>query len=226
MICQPVFVGADIELTLPDIQEANDNKYFVEVYNGSENDDYDVIVKDNAGNPLFTVKSRERMLYFPLGSTWESIVLSTQVFTDDSISGTGSYTDPLSVPKLYAHIGVTNDAPIQNNTNVPLLMDTWDLVIPEESLYSVHVTVEYNINNVQRDAIFRFDVNGATGININQESKDSSNNIFFTTFAFDTLQTGTNTIEFYASIENPQNTGQRVEVRSNRYTAQKIDEVS
>jgi len=130
------------------------------------------------------------------------------------------------IPKLYAHIGVTNNAPIENNTNVPVLFDTWDLVIPENGLYNVHVTVEYNINVVNRDAIFRFDVNGATGININQESKDLTNNIFFTTFAFDTLQAGTNTIEFYASIESPQNPSQRVEVKSNRYTAQKIDEVS
>ena len=99
-------------------------------------------------------------------------------------------------------------------------------MIPENGLYNVHVTVEYNINVVNRDAIFRFDVNGATGININQESKDLTNNIFFTTFAFDTLQAGTNTIEFYASIESPQNPSQRVEVKSNRYTAQKIDEVS
>ena len=225
VICQPVFVGADIELTLPDIQSANDNKYFVEVYNGSENDDYDVIVKDNSGNPLFTVKSRDRMLYFPLGNSWESIVLSAQVFTDDSISGTGAYTDPLSVPKLYAHKGVTNDAPIQNDTNVPLLIDTWNLNIPSEGLYNVHVTVEYNINIANRDAIFRFDVNGATGIEINQESKDATNNIFFTTFAFDTLQAGNNTIEFYASIENPIGSN-RVEIRSNRYTAQKIDELS
>jgi len=127
---------------------------------------------------------------------------------------------------LYAHVGVTNANPVQNNTDTPVLIDTWNLELPVEALYNVHVTVEYNINVVNRDAIFRFDVNGATGIEINQESKDATNNIFFTTFAFDTLQAGTNTIEFYASIENPQNPSQRVEVRGNRYTAQKIDELS
>ena len=226
VICQPVFAANDINLNLPDITAATEEKYFVEVYNGSENDDYDVIVKDSLGSIISNVASRDRVLYFPLGNTWESIVLSTQVFTDDSISGTGSYTDPLSVPKLYAHVGVTNDNPVQNNTNTPVLIDTWDLDLPVEALYNVHVTVEYNINVVNRDAVFRFDVNGATGININQESKDATNNIFFTTFAFDTLQAGVNTIEFYASIENPQNPSQRVEVRSNRYVARKIDELS
>ena len=129
------------------------------------------------------------------------------------------------IPKLYAHIGVTNANPVSNNTNVPLLIDTWDLVIPDDGLYSVHVTVEYNINTNNRDAIFRFDLNGSTGININQEGKDSTNNVFFTTFAFDDLNAGNNTIEFYASIENPQNNN-RVEVMGNRYTAQKIDSVS
>ena len=148
------------------------------------------------------------------------------LFTDDSIIGTGSPTNPLGVPKLYAHVGITNDNPVQNNTNTPVLIDTWDLDLPIEALYNVHVTVEYNINVINKDAIFRFDVNGATGININQESKDATNNIFFTTFAFDTLQAGVNTIEFYASIENPQNPSQRVEVRSNRYVARKIDELS
>ena len=226
VICQPVFAANDINLNLPDITAAIEEKYFVEIYNASVNDDYDVIVKDNLGSIVSNVASRDRVLYFPIGTSWESIVLSAQVFTDDSISGTGAYTDPLRVPKLYAHVGVTNDAPIENNTNVPVLFDTWNLVIPENGLYNVHVTVEYNINVVNRDAIFRFDVNGATGININQESKDLTNNIFFTTFAFDTLQAGTNTIEFYASIESPQNPSQRVEVKSNRYTAQKIDEVS
>ena len=225
VICQPVFASRNIELTLPDIQDANDNKYFVEVYNASENDDYDVIIKDNAGTALFSVKSRERMLYFPIGNSWESIVLSTQVFTDETITGTGSYSDPLSASKLYAHTGVTNDSPVSNATDTPLLVDTWNLTIPDDGLYNVHVTVEYNINTNSRDAIFRFDVNGSTGININQEGKDLTNNVFFTTFAFDNLTAGNNVIEFYASIESPQSNN-RVEVMSNRYTAQKIDVVS
>jgi len=131
------------------------------------------------------------------------------------------------IPKLYAHKGITvADPPFENNTSIPVLVDTWTLNVPEDGTYSISVTVEYNINNVQRDAIFRFDLNGATGININQESKDSTNKIFFTTFAIDDLTAGNNVIEFYASIENPQNAGQRIQVVSNRFTAQKVDELS
>jgi len=131
------------------------------------------------------------------------------------------------VPKLYAHKGITvADPPFENNTSTPVLADTWTLNIPEDGTYSISVTVEYNINNVQRDAIFRFDLNGATGININQESKDGTNKIFFTTFAIDDLTAGNNVIEFYASIENPQNADQRIQVVSNRFLAQKVDELS
>jgi hypothetical protein len=136
-----------------------------------------------------------------------------------------AFTDDL--PKLYAHKGITvADPPFENNTSIPVLVDTWTLNVPEDGTYSISVTVEYNINNVQRDAIFRFDLNGATGININQESKDSTNKIFFTTFAIDDLTAGNNVIQFYASIENPQNAGQRIQVVSNRFTAQKVDELS
>jgi hypothetical protein len=128
--------------------------------------------------------------------------------------------------KLYAHQGITlADPPFENDTNIPVLVDTWNLTIPSDGLYNVHVTVEYNINTNSKDAIFRFDLNGVTGININQEGKDQTNNIFFTTFAFDTLQAGNNVVEFYASIENPQGTN-KVSVLSNRYTAQKIDVLS
>jgi hypothetical protein len=40
------------------------------------------------------------------------------------------------------------------------------------------------------------------------------------------LTAGNNVIEFYASIENPQNTSQRVQVVTNRFLAQKVDELS
>ncbi len=128
---------------------------------------------------------------------------------------------------LFAHKGVTlADPPFENNTDIPALVDTWNLSIQSPGTYEIKVTVEYNINVISRDAIFRFDLNGVAGININQESKDATNVIFFTTFAFDELISGNNTIEFYASIENPQNLSQRVQVLSNRLTAQKIGGMS
>jgi len=128
------------------------------------------------------------------------------------------------VPKLYAHKGVTVDAPFTTSSNTAQLVDTWTLNVSEEALYNVVVTVEWKLNATNQDAVFRFDLNGATGIEINQEPKDPTNNVFLTTFAFDTLQAGQNTVEFYARKE--QNNANILTINSNRYTAQKIDELS
>jgi len=224
IICQPAFPPSDINMALPEIQAATNEKYFVEVYNASENDDYSVNIKDNAGIDIASMEPKDRLLFFPVGSAWESIVLSTQVFTDDTITGAGSYTDPLSVSKLYAHKGVTVDAPFTTSSNVAQLVDTWTLNVSEEALYNVVVTVEWKLNANNQDAVFRFDLNGVTGIEINQEPKDVTNNVFLTTFAFDTLQAGQNTVEFYARKE--QGNANVLTINSNRYTAQKIDVLS
>jgi len=128
------------------------------------------------------------------------------------------------IPKLYAHKGITADAPFTTSSNVAQLVDTWTLNVSEEALYNVVVTVEWRLSATNQDAIFRFDLNGATGIEINQEPKDATNNVFLTTFAFDTLQVGQNTIEFYARKE--QDNSNLLTINSNRYTAQKIDELS
>ena len=224
VICQPVFAANDINLNLPDITAAADEKYFVEIYNASVNDDYDVIIKDNTGTFITNVASRDRILFFPIGNTWENITLSTQVFTDETITGVGSYTDPLKVSRLYAHKGITVDAPFTTTSNVAQLVDTWTLNIPDQSLYNILVTVEWRLNATNQDAVFRFDLNGITGIEINQEPKDATNNVFLTTFAFDTLQQGNNTIELY--VRKEQNNSNTLTINSNRYTAQKIDELS
>jgi len=127
-------------------------------------------------------------------------------------------------PLLYAHTGVTYASPFTTTANTPQLVDTWTLNIPADSMYSILVTVEWQLSATNQDAIFRFDVNGATGIEINQEPKDSTNNVFFTTFAFDSLEEGSNTIEFYARKEA--SNSNVLTIKSNRYTAQKIDEMS
>ncbi len=127
---------------------------------------------------------------------------------------------------LYAHKGLTIlDTPFENDTNSPQLVDSWDLEVENAGTYNITVTVEYNVNTNSKDAIFRFDLNGQTGININQESKDPTNRVFFTTFAFDDLVAGNNLIEFYASIENPQGSN-KVTIYSNRFTAQKVNGLS
>jgi hypothetical protein len=159
----------------------------------------------------------------------QSDVLSLQSTRLQSVTGDGvDNTDPLnpviSYPKLYGHIGVTASSPFTTTSNAPQLVDTWNLNLPDASTYDVFVTVEWNLDDTSMDAILRFDVNGATGIEINQEPKDSSNSIFFTTFAITPLQAGLNVIEFYTRKENPN--GDVLTIISNRFTARKIDELS
>jgi len=135
-----------------------------------------------------------------------------------------AYASSNDIPKLYAHKGVVSDAPFKTTSNVAQLVDTWELNVSEAGLYNVFATVEWKLNATNQDAVFRFDLNGVTGIELNQEPKDSTNKVFLSTFVFDTLQAGQNTIKFYARKESEgTNT---LTISSNRCTAQKIDELS
>jgi len=125
---------------------------------------------------------------------------------------------------VYGHIGVTNDLPFVTSSNQFQDVDTWTIDIKQDGTYNIHVTVEWRLSATNQDAIFRFDVNGQTGIEINQEPKDGSNNIFFTTFALTELNAGINTIELKARKESSNSSN--LTINSNRYTAQKIDILS
>lgn len=284
IICQPAFSSNDITLTLPEVNSAFAAKYFLEVYNASINTAYDVMINDSLGAQVLSVKPQDRVLVFAVGSSWDFIILSSQFFSDNSITGVGSFSDPAKVaidgviesaarvfvspsqksvidnqsnintgdettatiqakrplktinnesiegvgniawPLLYGHIGVTNSSPFVTTSNVAQLADTWNLTLPDTDTYDVIVTVEWNLDDTGIDAIFRFDVNGLTGIETEQEPKDSSNRIFFTTFALTPLQAGSNTIELFVrkSVSN----GDDLTIFSNRYTARKIDVLS
>ncbi len=249
VVCKPVFQGSDINLTLPLVADADAQKYFVEVYNDSITNDFDVKVKDDQGGSLVNIKARERVLVYPVGNSWQFFTLSSSVFSDSSISGLGSFADPLGVnidgvqesssrkflsqaqsdaidniSLLYGHIGVTSDAPFTTTSDTAQLVDTWNLTLPDTDTYDVTVTVEWSLNAANQDAIFRFDVNSAVGFEINQEPKDTTNKIFFTTFALVGLQSGANTIEFFARKES--GNANTLTVYSNRFTAQKIDVLS
>ena len=143
-----------------------------------------------------------------------------KTINNESIEGAGNIAWPL----LYGHIGVTNSSPFVTTSNQPQLVDTWNLVLPDTDTYDVIVTVEWNLDDTGIDAIFRFDVNGATGIETEQEPKDSSNRIFFTTFALTPLQAGSNTIELF--VRKSLGNGDDLTIFSNRYTARKIDVLS
>jgi len=284
VICNPAFSGNSITLTLPDVIEASNDEYFVEVFNDLITGTFEVMVNDSLGAQIVSVKPLDRVLVFAVGNSWEYIILSSQFFSNNSITGVGSFSDPAKVnidgvdesasrvfvspsqrtvidnqsntntgdettatiqakrplktinnesiegagniawPLLYGHIGVTNSSPFVTTSNQPQLVDTWNLVLPDTDTYDVIVTVEWNLDDTGIDAIFRFDVNGATGIETEQEPKDSSNRIFFTTFALTPLQAGSNTIELF--VRKSVNNGDDLTIFSNRYTARKIDVLS
>ena len=124
----------------------------------------------------------------------------------------------------YGHIGITNANPYTTNSNVAQLVDTWNFDLLQTGFYDLHVAIEWSLNATNQDAVLRFDVNGATGIEINQEPKDITNKIFLTTFVLSELQKGLNTIEFYARKET-QNAS-ILTIFSTRFTARRINIIS
>ena len=124
----------------------------------------------------------------------------------------------------YGHIGITNDAPFTTTLDTPQLVDTWDFNLLLDGTYELSVAIEWGLNAVNQDAIFRFDVNGVQGITVNQEPKDATNRIFLTTFVLDNLSVGANRIEFFANKEND-NTN-ILTIYSSRFTARKITTLS
>jgi len=97
VIASPVFQNSDIKLTLPDITAAAADKYFCAIWNGSVNNDFVINVHDANDVFIAAVSAQERVLVFPLGSTWEKDFSSTYPFTDTSLSGSGKFSEPLSV---------------------------------------------------------------------------------------------------------------------------------
>ena len=106
------------------------------------------------------------------------------------------------VLNTFGHIGITNANPTEIDVNTPVLVDSWSFDILTPGTYKVEVAIEWGMNATNQDAIFRFDVNGATGLELNQEPKDPTNKVFLTTFVLLELNAGTNLIEFFGRKEN------------------------
>ena len=124
----------------------------------------------------------------------------------------------------FGHIGVTNANPVDIIVNTPVLVDTWNFNLFKQGYYDLHVAIEWSLNATNQDAVLRFDVNGVTGIEINQEPKDTNNKIFFSTFALQDLQQGANVIEFYARKEN--DNANTLTIYSTRFTARYVNIIS
>ena len=124
----------------------------------------------------------------------------------------------------YGHIGITNDSPFTTQSITPTLVDTWNFDLLVDGHYELSVAIEWNLDNPNNDGIFRFDVNGVQGINLNIEPKDATSRLFLTTFVLTDLNAGANKIEFYANKETANNN--ILTVYSSRFTAKKIQILS
>ncbi len=124
----------------------------------------------------------------------------------------------------YGHIGITYDNPLVTQSNVAIEADSWDFDLLIGGTYELSVAVEWGLQATNQDAIFRFDVNGATGLEINQEPKDTTNRIFLTTFVLTNLSEGLNNIKMF--IRKELDNTNRFTVYSTRFTASKIDIIS
>jgi len=127
---------------------------------------------------------------------------------------------------VYGHIGVTAASPVEATTINFIDVDTWTFDVQVAGTYTILVTVEWQFNVTNADAIFRFDVNDAIGFEINQEPKDVTNNIFFTSFAMVDLDVGLNTVKLKARKEIAGDINKPVIINSNRFSAQKVDVLS
>jgi len=128
------------------------------------------------------------------------------------------------LPKLYGHQGITSGNEFTTTSNVFQLVDTWTLNVDKADVYDIVTTVQWNLNDTGIDAEFRFDVNGVTVLDAEQEPKDTSNVIFLTTFGLVNLNQGDNTIELFARKSVPN--GDVLTIFSNAYTARIIDVIS
>lgn len=122
------------------------------------------------------------------------------------------------------HIGVTNANPVVIPDNTPTIVDTWNFDILTSGFYKLEVAIEWGLNATTQDAIFRFDVNGATGIEINQEPKDATNKVYFTTFVIVELNAGSNVIEFYGRKEGLG--GSELTIYSSRFVGTSVNIIS
>jgi len=76
---------------------ASDSVGLYEIVNDGEQITLTSITSGGGGGGVESVSAQERVLVFPLGSSWETRFSSTYPFTDESLSGSGKFSEPLSV---------------------------------------------------------------------------------------------------------------------------------
>ena len=128
-----------------------------------------------------------------------SSINTSGIVPDVSELGFESYLGFAAKPLRPSGINVT--APFVTTSTTPQLVHTFTFTNEIDMALEFHVGLRYNIDVVNRDAIFRFDTDGETGIDINQEAKDATNNSFSTLINVDVIPAGTHNIEFFASVE-------------------------
>ena len=97
--------------------------------------------------------------------------------------------------------GATPTAPFTTTSTTPVLVHTWSFTTEEAMALEFTVGLRYKLDVLNRDAVFRWDLDGVTGLSVNQEPKDVNNNSFTTLVDVENTPSGNHTIEFYANIE-------------------------
>ena len=178
---------------------------------------FDLSSRSDGFKIVDTVFNRGLFATQDFSANYDDLTYVQKKYVDDAIA-------QLTIENTsYGHIGVTNDSPIVITEATPQLVDTWDFNLLLDGTYELSVAIEWNLNAGNQDAIFRFDVNGVQGINVNQEPKDGTNRIFLTTFVLTDLTSGLNKVEFFANKEAEANF---LTIFSTRFTARKITTLS
>ena len=151
-------------------------------------------------------------------------ILVTKEVLENTIITPPDLAQLIKETTTYGHLGITNDNPLVTQSIVPILADSWDFDLLLDGTYELSVAVEWNLDNPNRDAVFRVDVNGVQGISVNQEPKDATNRLFLTSFVLADLSQGLNTIELFVNKELENNN--ILTIYGTRFTARKIQQIS
>ena len=118
--------------------------------------------------------------------------------------------------------GSSPTPPFTTDSTTPVLVHTWNFSIEEEMALEFTVGIRYRFDQQNRDAVFRWDLDGVQGLSINQEPKDATNNSFTTLVDVENLSAGNHALEFYASRESGGQGSPTLEISSYLIVARRV----
>ena len=123
-VCNPVNVGSDLELTLPEVSSLTPD-FFLFIYNISPTNDQVVIVKDPSNVTLFEIKANSNYFVYFDGS-YKTINISNSLVTNSTLTGNFTVENPGGVnfsEVATASQGEKADTALQSNDNVSELQN-------------------------------------------------------------------------------------------------------